>query len=124
MAGRFATIDRMTHLAIRFLLELAALAATVAVGASIGSPPLGLAGAVFAGVAFVAIWGLWIAPRARYALSPTARIVIGTLVMLAAAVGLVVTGQPTLGIVLVAAVIANAILLVVTGTYRDTGAAR
>jgi Na+/melibiose symporter-like transporter len=114
----------MTHLAIRFLLELAALAATIPVGASVGNPPLGFAGAVFAGVLFVAIWGLWIAPRARYALSTTARLVIGTLVMLAAAAGLVLTGQPTLGLVLIAAIVANAILLVATGAYRETGAAR
>jgi len=114
----------MTHLAIRFLLELAALAATIAVGASIGDPPLGFGGAVFAGIAFVAIWGLWIAPRARFALSTSARLVIGTLVMLAAAAGLVFTGQPTLGFVLIAAIVANAVLLVVTGAYRDTGAAR
>ncbi|HEU4573020.1 MAG TPA: YrdB family protein [Candidatus Limnocylindrales bacterium] len=114
----------MTHLAIRFLLELAALAAAIAVGASVGSPPLGFAGGVFAGIAFVVVWGLWIAPRARFALPPTARLVIGSLVMLAAAVGLVLTGQPTLGIVLIAAIVANAILLFVTGAYRDTGAAR
>jgi hypothetical protein len=50
--------------------------------------------------------------------------VIGTLVMLAAAAGLVLTGQPTLGLVLIAAIVANAILLVATGAYRETGAAR
>ena len=114
----------MTHLAIRFVLELAALAGAIAVGASAGDPPLGFPGAVGAGVAFVAVWALWIAPRARFALPPMARLVVGTALMLAVAVGLILVGQPTLGIILVAATLANAILLRLTGAYADTGAAR
>ena len=114
----------MTHLAIRFLLELAALAGAVAVGASVGNPPLGFPGAIVAGVAFVAVWALWIAPRARFALEPTARLVVGTALMLAVAVGLVLTGQPTIGEILGAAIIANSVLLRVTGVYRETGAGR
>ena len=114
----------MTHLAIRFLLELAVLAGAIAVGASAGNPPFGFSGAVVAGVGFVVAWALWIAPRARFALSPTARLVVGTALMLAVAVGLVVTGQPTIGEILGAAIVANAVLLRVTGVYRDTGAGR
>lgn len=114
----------MTHLAIRFVLELAALAGAIAVGASAGSPSLGFPGAVVAGVAFVAVWALWIAPRARFALPAMARLVAGTVLMLAVAVGLILVGQPTIGIVLLAAVLANGILLGLTGAYLGTGAAR
>jgi hypothetical protein len=112
----------VTHLVIRFFLELAALAGAIAVGASAGNPPLGFAGGAIAGVGFVAIWALWIAPRARFPLAPMTRHLIGTGVMLAVAVGLILVGQPTLGEVLFAAVVANAVLLVVTNNIRDQGA--
>lgn len=114
----------MTHLAIRFFLELAALAGAVAVGASAGDPPLGFPGAVVAGVAFVAVWGLWIAPRARFALAPMARLIVGTALMLAVAVGLILVGQPTIGEILVAAILANAALLVVTKNVDAPGTGR
>jgi hypothetical protein len=114
----------MTHLAIRFLLELAALAGAVVVGASAGNPPLGFPGAAVAGVAFVAAWGLWIAPRARFALVPMARLLVGTALMLAVAVGLILVGQPTAGEILVAAIVANAVLLVVTKNVDPAAAGR
>ena len=108
----------MTHLVIRFFLEIAALVAAAVVGASAGSPPLGLIGAFVAVAAFVLIWALWIAPRARFALPPMARLVIGTAIMLAAAIGLVLVGQPTAGEVLVALILANAVFLVIGGAFR------
>ena len=111
----------VTHLVIRFFLELASLAGAIAVGASAGNPPLGFPGGAAAGVAFVAVWALWIAPRARFALAPMPRHVIGTALMLAVAVGLIVVGQPTLGEVLFAGVAANAVLLVVTDNVRGQG---
>jgi hypothetical protein len=114
----------MTHLAIRFVLELAALAGAIAVGASAGDPPLGFAGAVVAGVAFVAVWGLWIAPRSRFPLPPMARLIVGTALMLAVAVGLVLVGQPTIGEILAAAIVANAALLVVTKNVHPPGTDR
>lgn len=114
----------MTHLAIRFLLELAALGGAIAVGASAGNPPVGFPGAVIAGVAFVAVWALWIAPRARFALPPTSRLIVGTALMIAVAVGLILTGQPTIGEVLVALTLANAVLLVATGNVHVQGARR
>jgi hypothetical protein len=70
------------------------------------------------------VWALWIAPRARFALPATARMVIGTALMLVPAVGLVLVGQPTIGEVLVGFILANATFLVATGVYRATGAGR
>lgn len=111
----------MTHLVIRFVLELAALVAAGIVGASAGTPPLGLVGGLGAVVAFVVVWGLWIAPRARFALAPMARHLIGTAIMVAAAIGLVLVGQPTIGEVLVALILANALILVIGGRVRSQG---
>jgi hypothetical protein len=115
-------MPRVTHLVIRFFLELAALAGAIAVGASVGNPPLGFPGGVLAGVAFVVVWALWIAPRARFALAPMARLVIGTAIMVGVAIGLIVVGQPTIGEILVAAVVANAVLLVLTHNVGIEGA--
>ena len=108
----------MTHLVIRFVLELAALVAAAVVGASAGNPPLGFVGGLVAVIAFVVVWALWIAPRARFALPPMARHLVGTAVMLAAAIGLVLVGQPTIGEILVALILANAVFLVVTGAVH------
>ena len=110
----------MTHLAIRFLLELAALVAAAIAGASIGDPPLGAVGGALVAAAYVAVWALWIAPRARFALLPVARLAVGTVLMLAAALGLVLVGDPVVGEVLVALIVANAAMLAITGAYRAT----
>lgn len=108
-----------THLVIRFFLELAALVAVGVVGASAGDPPLGLVGGLGAVVAFVVVWALWIAPRARFALPSMARHVIGTAIMVAAAFGLVLVGQPLVGEILVALILANAVFLVIGGHVRS-----
>ena len=117
--------SEMTHVVIRFFLELAALIAAVVVGASAGTPPLGLPGGIGAGLAFVVVWALWIAPRARFPLAPKVRLVVGTAVMVAVGLGLVLVGQPTIGEALIALTIANGVLLVVTGAWRtEMGGAR
>src|SRR3954449_2546752 len=118
------TMAGMTHLVIRFFLELATLVAAAVVGASVGNPPLGFVGGLVAAIAFIVVWGLWIAPRARFALRPMVRHVIGTALMLAVAVALVLTAQPTLGEVLFAAILANAVFLVISGAVRMQGGPR
>jgi uncharacterized protein DUF2568 len=114
----------MTHLVIRFVLELAALVAAAIVGASIGTPPLGLVGGLGAVVLFVVVWGLWIAPRARFALPPMARHLIGTAIMVGVTIGLVLVGQPLVGEILVALILANATFLVIGGHVRSQGGHR
>jgi hypothetical protein len=113
-----------THLVIRFFLELAALIGAALVGASAGNPPAGPLGGLAAAVAFGVIWALWIAPRARFALPPMARHLIGTAIMLAPAVGLVLLGQPVAGEILVALILANAVFLVIGGHVRSQGGRR
>ena len=111
-----------THLAIRFFLELASLIGAAVVGASAGNPPAGPLGGFGAAVAFVVVWALWIAPRARFALPSMARHVIGTAIMGAAAIGLVLVGQPLVGEILVALILANTVFLVIGGHVRSQGA--
>jgi hypothetical protein len=84
-------------LLVRFLLELAALAALVATGAALVSGPLGwLLGIGLATVAAVA-WGLFVAPRARITLPTPARLAVEVIVFVGATVGLFAAGQPVLG---------------------------
>jgi hypothetical protein len=65
------------------------------------------------------IWGLWLAPRARVPQSATFRLIVGTLVMEAPAIGLVLVGSATIGAVLAAAILANAVALAATGATPD-----
>jgi hypothetical protein len=107
------------QLAIRFLLELAALVAAGIVGASVGSPPLGLLGGVGLAVVFAVAWGLFLAPRARFRQTAMVRLVVGTLVMEAPALGLIAIGSVTAGAILAAAILANAVALAATGATTD-----
>jgi hypothetical protein len=106
------------HLGIRFVLELAALGAAGVVGAALGAPPLGLVGAIGGVVAFAVVWGLFLAPRARFVQSASFRLVVGTLVMEAPALGLAAVGQPTVAAILAVAILANAVALAATGATR------
>lgn len=107
------------HVAIRFVLEMAAVVAAGIVGASIGAPPLGLVGAIGLVGVFVVVWGLFLAPRARFPQPATVRLVVGSLVMEAPALGLVAVGQPTPGGLLGAAILVNAVALAITGAATD-----
>ena len=109
------------QLAIRFLLELAALVAAGVVGASVGSPPFGLVGGVGLALVFAVVWGQFLAPRARFPQPATFRLVVGTLVMEAAALGLVAVGSATAGAILAAMILANAVALAATGAATDDG---
>jgi hypothetical protein len=108
MAGPF-------NLAIRFVLELAALFGAAVTGSRLGTPPFGVIGGMVGGVGFAVLWGLFIAPRARYPQSPRFRLVAGTIVMELAAIGLIAVGETTIGAVLAAAILANAVALVALG---------
>jgi hypothetical protein len=107
------------QLAIRFLLELAALVAAGIVGASLGSPPIGVVGGLGLSVVFAVVWGLFLAPRARFRQTAMFRLVVGTLVMEATALGLGAVGSVTAGAILAAAILANAVALAATGATSD-----
>jgi hypothetical protein len=92
---------RWPALVLRFLLELAGLAAYVYIGVA----TVDGAGGVVLGIVLAAIgitvWSLFVAPRARIVLPVPARLAIETVFFVLAALGLVLNGQATLGIVLV-----------------------
>lgn len=51
-------------------------------------------------VALAAVWGTWMSPKAGHRLDTGARIVLGSVLVLAAAVGLAATGSVAAGVVL------------------------
>jgi len=108
------------QLAVRFLLELAAVVAAGLFGASLGTPPLGIVGAIGLAGLFIVVWGLWLAPRARFVQPAMFRLVVGTLVMEAPALGLAASGHKTVGAILAAAILANAIALAASGATDAT----
>jgi len=94
------------NLALRFACELAALAAVGWCGWRI-NPVLGV---VFP-LAVAAVWGLWIAPKARRRLSDPARFVLELAVFAAATGALVSVGQPWVAAIFAVGAVATAALV-------------
>lgn len=90
------------NLALRFFLELAALAALAYWGWSVSWVL-----AVAAPAAWIALWATFGSPKARVALSTLQRIVFEAVVFGAAAVALFAAGQAVWAVVLFAAWAAN-----------------
>ena len=113
----------MLLLAIRFLLELAGLAALGVIGASTpgGTLPrvvLGLGLPLALGI----VWGLVVAPKARSGLSQRTRQGIGTALLVGVSLALALAGQPWWGIGLAVVVLADHALIVLLG-LEDPAAA-
>jgi hypothetical protein len=101
---------RGVTLTVRFLCELAMLAAFAywgfTVSDGIGAWVLGVGAPLLAAV----VWGAWVAPKARWPVPIPTRVVI-ELVLFAAAVGaLVAAGQPVLAVVLGVAALVTSLL--------------
>ena len=104
------------NLTLRFLLELAGIAAFGIWGLSAtGDPRLNLVVAVIAVAAVIGVWALVVAPNARNGLSQSRKDVIGTAILLIAAVALIAAGQPIAGLGFGALVLANAAVLAALG---------
>jgi len=105
---------KMANLALAFLLELCALAAFAWWGYHTGQGALAkIALAIGAPLVVAVIWGLFVAPRARFPVTPFWRTLLAMAVFGAAAIALYATGQTTLAWVLLIAAVVNRILLVV-----------
>jgi Protein of unknown function (DUF2568) len=102
---------RVANLALRFLLELAALAALAYWGAQTGSGAAKVVLAMAAPLAAAIVWGLWCAPRSRRRLPPGPRTVLETAVFGLAAAGLAAAGQVALTVAFVVVSAANWALL-------------
>lgn len=103
---------RVMNLAVRFLLELAALAA-FAYGATHVDAMRGtrIVLAFLAPVAVAVFWGLFVSPKARYSTGHVGEVGLGLLVFLAASAALVARGQTTLGVAFACTAVVSSALL-------------
>ncbi len=112
---------RAANLLLRFVLELAALAALAYWGFSTGTTLLGdlILGAGAPLVAAV-VWGTWAAPKSARRLRGGALLVVQLAVLGAGAAALVAAEEPGLGAAMAVLVVVNAALL---RAWGDDGAA-
>jgi hypothetical protein len=101
------------NLALRFALEVAAVVALVDWGRrATDSEGAGLLLGGGAGVAFVVVWALLVAPRStRSPLDQRTRMLVGSALLLAVAAVAALGGRPLLGAVFAALVLANSAAL-------------
>jgi hypothetical protein len=101
---------RNLNLLVRFLLELSALAALGYWGYGATSGALRWALAIGASLAFAALWGLFVSPKAKVVVPRPARFAIELALLGAAAVALAAAGQPVLAAVFAALVLVSGVL--------------
>jgi hypothetical protein len=99
------------NLALRFLLELSAIAAVTYWGVETGSGVWSWLLAVGAAALVIAVWALFISPKATVELAPPVRLGLEFMVFGAAAFALAVAGQGALAFVL-------AVLAAISGTLN------
>jgi hypothetical protein len=98
--------------AIRFVLELALLAALAYAGGTVGSAVwVQIVLAIATPCAVAAVWGAWVAPKAARRLADPARLALEVVLFLAGGCALVAAGQTGLGAALAALGIVNAVLV-------------
>jgi Protein of unknown function (DUF2568) len=97
-------------LTVRFLCELAMLAALAywgfRVGDGVGAWALGIGAPLLAAV----VWGAWVAPKARWPVPIPTRVLLELILFGAAAGALAIAGQPLLAVVLGVAALATSLL--------------
>jgi putative Ca2+/H+ antiporter (TMEM165/GDT1 family) len=104
----------IVNLGIRFLVELAGVAAVATWGLHASPDPLvGVLLGTGAAAALIVTWAVVVAPNARNRLPQPRRDLIGTGLLLVAAAALAVAGQPALALVYAAVVVVNQVLLIV-----------
>jgi hypothetical protein len=104
---------KAANLALKFLLELTALAAFAFWGTTVdGNVVAGLLG-IAAPLAVIVLWGIFGAPKSRRRLPIRARVLFELAVFALAAAALFAADTAVAGIVFVAAVLVNAALLTI-----------
>ena len=111
---------RAGNLGLRFLLELAMLAALCAWGFVVGPNPvarvgLGLGAPVLAAV----LWGTFLSPRAAVVLPGPARVAMELVLFAAATLALVAAGRPGLAVAFALLVVLNEVLVAAFGQRSD-----
>jgi Protein of unknown function (DUF2568) len=102
---------RPVMLALRFVLELAALTALGTYGLHTARGPARFALAAALVLAAAAVWGRWVAPASRRRLADPSRLVVEVVFFAAAGVALAATGRLVLGAALTVVAVADAGLL-------------
>jgi Protein of unknown function (DUF2568) len=102
---------RAANLALKFLLELAAVAAFAIWGASVDGTGIAVLRAVVIPVAAVALWSRFAAPKSPRRLPTRARVPFELAVFALAALSLFAADHTSIAIVFSAAVALNAVLL-------------
>ena len=100
------------NLALRFLLELCALAAVAYWGSRVSSDSaVNVVAAIAAPLALAALWGTFLAPKASRRPEPTARWLLELVVLGVAVAALATESQIALTVILAATALTNAVLL-------------
>jgi O-antigen/teichoic acid export membrane protein len=108
------------NLGVRFLLELASLAALVAWGLRLDeSWPVRLLAGVLLPLAAASCWGLFASPKARFT-TAAGRLVCEIGLFGGAAVALIATGWPVPGVVLAVVAAASLTTTYTLGQHRQT----
>lgn len=107
------------NLALKFLLEVAAIAAFAYWGANTGAMPLSLILAVAAPAIAIAAWAVLAAPKAARRLPPETRIPFELTVFLGAVLALLVAGAPGPAVIMAGLVVLNAVGLTVLGQWEQ-----
>jgi uncharacterized membrane protein SirB2 len=105
----------MANVALRFILELAGLVAVAWWGFHAADGATGWLLGVAGIVVFVVVWGLFVAPRARYPQPPRIRLVAGTVILLTTAALLATTGAVAVAVAFALLVVLNAVGIAVLG---------
>jgi hypothetical protein len=110
------SIVKGAALALRFLLELCALAAVAYWGSRVSSSTaVNVLVAVAAPVVVAGVWGTYLAPRAARRLDPPARWVLELATLAAAVAALAASGLTVLAVILAAVAVTNGVLLHIWG---------
>src|SRR6476619_5377508 len=110
---------RAANLALKFLLELCALAAFAYWGAPTGPTAVNVLLGIGAPLAMAVVWGPWAAPKAPRRLAGAARITLELSVCALAALAWVAAGAPVVAAIFAALVVANAVLLSVFDQWES-----
>jgi len=107
----------IANLTLRFILELAGIAAFGIWGLAVSSSPIAAVAAV---AVAIAVWAAVVAPKTRNGLRQSQKDVIGTAILLLAAVALATAGNAVAGVVFGIVVVVNAAILAALGpSARD-----
>jgi len=115
------TLAKDANAAVRFVLELCALAALAYWGFRATDGVLQWVLGIGAPLAFALAWGALVAPKAPYRLADPARLVLEAVVFVLAAAALAQAGQPELAGVFVVVVALNIVLMFVLDQRGASG---